>query len=315
MPALELLPFSDEHVEGAADLLRERHRRHREAEPLLPEELDFRAEVAALLEHEHASGAVALRGERVVGYLVGTPRSEPIWGPNVWVELAGHAADEAESIRDLYAAASPRWVDEGRTRQYALVPASDRPLVNAWFRLSFGQQHAFGIAEVPEEAPPTTGAREAEERDIDAIVELAPELSRHQALAPVFAGGSPLTEPADLRDEVAKDIASPEVGSFVAEMEGRIVGNFEVVPVELSSSHVGLARPQGAAFLTFAAVLPQARGTGAGLALTAACFEWARAHGRPVMVTDWRVTNLLASRFWPRRGFRPTFLRLYRSIP
>jgi hypothetical protein len=27
------------------------------------------------------------------------------------------------------------------------------------------------------------------------------------------------------------------------------------------------------------------------------------------------VTNLLASRFWPRRGFRTSFLRLYRSIP
>jgi hypothetical protein len=33
------------------------------------------------------------------------------------------------------------------------------------------------------------------------------------------------------------------------------------------------------------------------------------------MVTDWRVTNLLSSRFWPKRGFRPVFLRLYRSIP
>ena len=33
------------------------------------------------------------------------------------------------------------------------------------------------------------------------------------------------------------------------------------------------------------------------------------------MTTDWRMTNLLASRYWPRRGFRETFLRLYRSIP
>ena len=33
------------------------------------------------------------------------------------------------------------------------------------------------------------------------------------------------------------------------------------------------------------------------------------------MVTDWRVTNLLASRFWPQRGFRETFVRLYRHIP
>jgi hypothetical protein len=37
--------------------------------------------------------------------------------------------------------------------------------------------------------------------------------------------------------------------------------------------------------------------------------------GYRTMVTDWRVTNLLASRFWPNRGFRTSFLRLYRSIP
>ena len=33
-----------------------------------------------------------------------------------------------------------------------------------------------------------------------------------------------------------------------------------------------------------------------------------------VMVTDWRSTNLLASRFWPQRGFRPTHLRLRRDV-
>jgi hypothetical protein len=32
------------------------------------------------------------------------------------------------------------------------------------------------------------------------------------------------------------------------------------------------------------------------------------------MVTDWRVTSLLSSRFWPQRGFRASFLRLHRLI-
>ena len=41
----------------------------------------------------------------------------------------------------------------------------------------------------------------------------------------------------------------------------------------------------------------------------------ARERGYPTIVVDWRVTNLLSSRFWPGRGFRTTFLRLYRSIP
>jgi ribosomal protein S18 acetylase RimI-like enzyme len=49
--------------------------------------------------------------------------------------------------------------------------------------------------------------------------------------------------------------------------------------------------------------------------LTDATFAAAAARGYTAMVTDWRVTNLLASRFWPKRGFRTAFLRLYRSIP
>ena len=60
---------------------------------------------------------------------------------------------------------------------------------------------------------------------------------------------------------------------------------------------------------------PDLRGSGVGLALTAHVLTWAHENGYPTMTTDWRMTNMLASRFWPRRGFRETFLRLYRSIP
>jgi hypothetical protein len=49
--------------------------------------------------------------------------------------------------------------------------------------------------------------------------------------------------------------------------------------------------------------------------LTEAASAWAHEHGYVTMVTDWRETNLLSSRFWPARGFRRSFLRLYRSIP
>ena len=49
--------------------------------------------------------------------------------------------------------------------------------------------------------------------------------------------------------------------------------------------------------------------------MTEASLAWAAQAGYMSMGTDWRVTNLLASRFWPRRGFRTTFLRLYRHIP
>ena len=314
MGRLEIRPFSEDHLGGAATLLAERHRRHREAEPLLPEIADFRSELEEAWGAEGASGAAALDGDRLVGYLVGAPREEDRWGANVWVMAAGHAVTEAEAVRDLYDVAATRWVDEGWTRQYTLVPATDDALVDAWFRLSFGLQHAAGIREVPPDATFPEGTRVATEDDLDALVELSPLLNRHQARSPVFGGRREETED-EIRADILEDLGSPEVGTLVAEVEGRIVANFVVVPATMSSMHAGLGRPERAALLGFAISSPDARGSGAGVALTEACFAWAREHGFDTMVTDWRVTNLLASRFWPRRGFRRTFLRLYRSIP
>jgi ribosomal protein S18 acetylase RimI-like enzyme len=317
MARLELRPFSDEFLDPAAELLAARHRAHRVAEPLLParyEEPDAaRAEVEALLT-AGAAGALALRNGRVTGYLIGAPRPVAVWGEHVWVELAGHAVEDAETLRDLYATAAARWVDEGRVQHYAMVPATDAALVAAWFRVGFGQQHAGGIQETPEAAWPE-GVRLAAEPDVDALLELDPLLPDHQAQSPVFARGFPPGDPAEVRAELLADLAKPEIGDLVAESDGVIVGAFQLVPVELSSVHSGLARPEGAVLLNWAATRPEVRGSGAGVTLTQAAFAWARERGYRVMVVDWRVTNLLASRFWPARGFRETFLRLYRHIP
>jgi len=49
----------------------------------------------------------------MIGYLIGVPRIDLVWGRSVWVPLAGHAVDRtygAEVYRDLYAALSPSWV-------------------------------------------------------------------------------------------------------------------------------------------------------------------------------------------------------------
>jgi GNAT superfamily N-acetyltransferase len=314
MSGLEIHPFADEHLDGAAALLETRHRRHREAEPLLGKSYDFRAEVETLWRGEAASGAVATRDGRVVGYLLGIWKDDARWGPNVWVDPAGYAVEEAEDIRDLYAAAAARWVDEGRMRQYVIAPAAYAAAVDAWFRLSFGHQHAHGIREVPDVSWPP-GVRLAETEDIDALVELSPLLVEHQARAPVFGIGLPRESAEEIRAEILEDLANPDFGNLVAEQDGRIVGAFQLVPAELSGTHASVARPEGAVLLSWAATWPDVRGGGAGVALTNAGFAWAREHGYTTMVTDWRETNLLASRFWPRRGFRRSFLRLYRSIP
>lgn len=314
----EICAFAEDHLDAAGSLLAARHREHRSVEPLLSEDFEdpvaARGEVALLWAQEHASGAVARRGRKVVGFLLGTRKDDEIWGANVWVEAAGYAVEEPELVRDLYGFSSQRWVDEGRSRHYALVPNRDDH-VAAWFRLSFGAQQAHGVKEVDVRVWPS-GTRRAEHRDVEALIELAPLIHNHHALAPVFSGTG-LEDADELRAMITAYIANDEVGELVYERDGRVVACFELVPVDKGSMHGvrGVAQPKSAAHLEYAASLPDVRGSGAGLALTDAAFAWAHEQGYATIVTDWRETNLLSSRFWPARGFRRSFLRLYRSIP
>jgi GNAT superfamily N-acetyltransferase len=302
---MPIVPFTDEHVDDAAELLAERHERHRRAFPQLPADADYRAEIELLLA-EGATGAITQGA-----YVLGRPAEER-WGPNIWVEAAGHAARDPELVRDVWSKAAATWFEQGLTAHYALVPATDPEILDAWFRLGFGAQQGHGLTEIPEREWPAN-VREATEEDLDGLVEIGPLLSRHQAQSPVFSS-MPEQTAAEVRADVLDDFATEGVANLVYEADGRIAGDFFVCPIELSSAHRGLVGPPGAAFIGFAVTDPAVRGSGAGTALTDAAFAWARGRGYETIAADWRETNLLASRFWPARGFRKTFLRLHRWI-
>jgi ribosomal protein S18 acetylase RimI-like enzyme len=322
MPKLEIRPFSDEHLEDAARLLAERHRRHRQVEPLLPPRFESHAdaldEVTSAWRDVGASGAVAARDGAVVGFLFGAPRDAGVWGPNRWVDYAAQAIDEAEAMRDLYAAAAARWVEEKAVRHYILVPTFDEALVNAWFRVGFGQQQGHGIREVTAGISPTPPdrieIRKPTPDDVDELIEVDLALPRQQLASPVF-GMRPLPTEQESREEWARTFAAGDEELLIACVEGKPVAVWSLVDGSRPAYFQGLARPEQSCYLGYAATLPDFRRAGVGVALTAASFAWAAEAGYTSMGTDWRVTNLLASRFWPRRGFRTTFLRLYRHIP
>jgi ribosomal protein S18 acetylase RimI-like enzyme len=322
MARLELVPFSDGHLEDAARLLAARHARQREVEPLLSERFEApaaaREELEAVWRTEGASGAAAFRNGFLVGYLLGSARDVDTWGRNVWIEPAGHAVEVAEDVRDLYAAAAGRWFEEDRRRHYALVPATSAELVEAWFRLGFGQQQAHGLREVPAQVevriPDRVDIREPREDDIEALLAVDMALPTHQRGPPVFST-RPLPTADQLRQEWRSTLAGDEETVLIGCLDGWPVACWAISDGRFSSDHRGLARPDSACYLGFASTLPEARRSGIGVALTDAVLAAASEQGYAAMVTDWRVTNLLASRFWPKRSFRTAFVRLYRSIP
>jgi GNAT superfamily N-acetyltransferase len=298
MSSLEIHPLSDLRAE-AARLLAERFARQRAAEPLLPEIDDFTAHVP---EDE---GVVATRGAEAIAYLAGEVE-EGI----AKVGFGGQAASEPEALRDLFAVMAERW---DVTRFAVAVPASDGGLIDAWFRLGFGCQFMWAVQETRRADAIDFGGsiRPSTPDDLEATAEFDELLWVLQARSPSFSG---LTVPSrsEFREEWRSLWDEEEFPAhFVAERDGRTVGH----ALLYSRPEGDLRVPSGNIDLAHVATLDDVRGTGVGLALAHHVLGWALDNGYRSMTTDWRSVNLLSSRFWPRRGFRPQYLRLYRAIP
>jgi hypothetical protein len=294
---LEIHPLSDLRGE-AAGLLAERFARQRAAEPLLPEVDDFEA-------HLPESGHVATRGGEAVAYLGGAVDEEHRMAR--WL-FAGHAAREPDALRDLFAFQAG---ELGVSRFMLTVPATDPELVDVWFRLAFGCQAVWAAKEVePFEAAFDGAIRRAEPDDVDDLFVFDEILYEHQQASPSFSG-FPTPPPEELRAEWDEVWEDDTFVPFVAERDGEIVGLLGLYRRPGGDLRV----PESNIDLAFAATRGEVRGSGAGLALTAHGMRWAAEHGFRSMTVDWRSVNLLSSRFWTNRGFRPQYLRLYRAVP
>jgi GNAT superfamily N-acetyltransferase len=296
MPTLEIHALSELRDE-AAELLRERYRRQRTAEPLLPEVDDFEP-------HLPDDGLVGTREGKAVAYLGGAVEDDV-----GWVRFAGCAASEPEALRDLFAELADRW---DVTRYQVAIPAEDEALRDAFFRLAFGCQAVWAIREAEAVEPVDFGGtiRRATADDADAAFDVVRVLYEHQAATPSFSG---LTIPSreETLQETLECLADDRWVELVAERDGRVVGWLSIYHRPEGDLRV----PPRNVDLGFAATLEDVRGEGVGLALTQYAFTWAAEHDCTSVTVDWRMPNLLSSRFWPRRGFRPQYLRLYRAVP
>jgi ribosomal protein S18 acetylase RimI-like enzyme len=309
MSALEFRPFADEHVGEAALLLASRHARHRAVEPLLAD-ADAADAIRSARKQQGATGTVALRAGKVAGYVVAEIGDHPYFDRFAWIERAGHAAEEPEVARDLYAAAAGGWVEAGATRHFVLVPALPADL-DPWYRLGFGHMHVEAIRVSggrTGEPPPGVTIRRGGRDDLDEALRIDRFIFDHQRRSPSF-GLITLRPDEEARADWVETLDDPSTGYFVVELEGRPVGHSL-----LYAPPPDLGVPVDSLYLASTATAPEVRGTGIGVALAEHVLAWAEETGHPTIVTNWRMSNLLAERFWRARGFRPVFHRLHRVI-
>jgi GNAT superfamily N-acetyltransferase len=328
---MTIAPLREADLEEAAALLARRHQEDCVHEATLPARfarpdqawIELEKTWKASTVREGSGGGVAVReGGRLIGYMIGVPKIDEVWGRSVWVELAGQAIDRsagAEIYREMYAALSPSWVALGCLYHVSNLLAHDRDALEAWYNLSFGKEHVYGMRETASaldgETPvdPTLEIRRATAADVDLAMELDLVLPAHQARAPVYAVLLPYHKE-DERHDILEELRRDDWKTWLAVRNGRLAGIQLYLPAKPGLGIGALPIPEKSSFLGFAATREEEQGRGIGRLLTARGLADASESGYTTCWTDWRATNLLSSRFWTRRGWRPVVYRLSRRL-
>ncbi len=321
---IEIVPFHAGHLPEAAALLARRHAIDRHALPALPASGEApeaaRAALEAAWARPQAGGAAALKDGALVGYVLGDLAVDTQRGRTAWVRQAGQAlapGQGPELLGDLYAAAAERWMAQGCFDHFVLLPTADPAAIEQWFHLSFGLEQIHALADLEAVTvdaptlPPEITLRRAGPDDAAHLAALSSVIRRHQAAAPVWGAALPEHTP-DIRTGYAELVTDPTATVWLA-LRGDEPLGFQVY-YTTEPSPADLLTPEGCWELSVGGTLPAARGLGLGRALTAAGFAAARAAGQRYVLADWRSTNLLAARFWPRQGFQPVLYRLIRRV-
>jgi GNAT superfamily N-acetyltransferase len=319
----EYLPFTTEMVSEAGSLLAQRHKCNRERLPLLParfEEAQAATKaVEALWNEKYANGFAAFRAGRMVAYLIGKTSNDP-WGRAGYVYLPGYAVAEEESpalVQDLYALLGDHWVKRGCFDHCLYVSATEPELIQALFDLGFGKQRIDALLdlrtlEIPDvEEPVGVTIRRAGAGDNALVGSFSNVIFRALAEAPYWHPTMP-EDWDDLHEGWSELPDEKDWTVWMALERDEALGTVGFRPEEETDTQM-LASPR-TLYLSVAATKPQARGRGISTVLSWHGLKQAQQEGYEICYTNWISPNLLASRFWPRFGFKDAAYRLAKKV-
>jgi GNAT superfamily N-acetyltransferase len=334
---IEIVPFTPELLPQAGELLAARHRETRRTFPQLPARYEETGPAARAVEavwkREGSAGFAAFTDSRMTAFLIGDAVNDPGWGSSGWIRPAGWACTTGlagtsgmgnELLRDLYACLGKVWLEKGILTHLVFTPVLNPDLIDIWFSLSFGIEQIHGIADMenPEWVSSERGSknrensaeieiRRARPGDSGQLVEMSDIIWKTQIETPVWAQVPP-EYPAQIEEGWAELPEDKELTVWLALEKEKLAGIHVYMPADRSGENIMI--PENCCHLVVAATREKERGRGISSMLLKRGFEEAMHQGFKYCETDWRSTNLLSSRHWPRKGFHPVLYRLVRRV-
>lgn len=316
---LEFRPITTDDIAAMAALLLDRQRLECQTYPYLNNSCLQTEYIIDRLQRLFANvrvvGIGAFSKRHLVGYLIGSIRIDTRNGRFVAIPYEGVAvrADvSAELIRYLYAQTAGLWLEHGCFCHSGIVPIGHHTYFDAFLRLSFGIEQVYAVLSLDDYEPfdnlPEASVRLATLDDKAVMGEMSGIISRHQNGAPAFIPTYPevLTS---IREGFEQSLEDEDVTVYLVEKDGRPIG-FQMYEALTPS----LMTPDDGTELCVAGVHQAYMGRGFGKLLMNEACRKLREKGYGHILTDWRITNLASSNFWPRCGFQPVAYRMTRYI-
>ncbi|MGA7834839.1 MAG: GNAT family N-acetyltransferase [Acidimicrobiales bacterium] len=265
---------------------------------------------AAALRDAASQTWVALDDEGViVGHLFGALLDSREYGRGAWVGPDGVSYESPAVLDALYAEAGASWIERQAIEHYAWI-FDDPTDTTPWYELGFARMHVRGaLALQPGEHTPLPSGytlHRGGAGDLELALELDRVLDEAQQRGPSFAL---FVEHASRPDEMLEMLEDPDVRYYVVNHEGHGVAQCLTFGLEARRGSF-----DNALHLSALSVRPGHDHHGVARALVGHALSEGFDDGFRHVETNWRVTNHRAAAFWLRYGFRPTYVRLHRTI-
>lgn len=297
---MNIVPFEENHILEAGELLLKAYQAERAAVPVLPDSWD-----AGFFAHRTAElcgnglGVAAVEDNKLQGFLTGMEAGE-LFGTSqgVYVPIYGHAVkgkDRQLTYQQLYAASSDIWVRKGLLSHAITMYAHDDAAVNAWFWQDFGLRCVDAVRplhNIHVRGKESFDIRQIMPEEADILLELHREHWQYYKNAPMFMYVHENCTLEELRgwllDKDQYAWAAFENGVPVAYMQLRHGGETFASDDAMSMNICG------------AYVKPGLRGSGYGAAILQTIVDWLRENGFRRLGVDYESFNIQGSRFWQK---------------
>jgi hypothetical protein len=272
-------------------------------------------ELEELFVNSKVIGVGAFVNDELVGYIMGEIKINNRIGRCAWVPYEGIAIrtdQSSELIRYLYAKVSVLWLEQGCFSHSTLIPIANTVYYEAFLQLSFAIEQVHAVMNIEEYKPFENVAdvdiRLPNKMDSEVMGKMSSIISTFQNSAPVFIPALPEVL-ARIKEAFKGLVEEDDVIVLIAEKDMKELGfqEYEIVTPNLMTPDDGIE-------LCTAGTYYSQMGSGIGKKLMNEGCRIIKEKGYGNITTDWRITNLASSTFWPKCGFKPVAYRMVRFI-